>query len=49
MHGGRLAPGSDMMRVARATLELIGSATYTDAVADGQALSRAEALAVATG
>ncbi len=46
VHGARLAAGTDMKRVAHATQELIGPAAYTAAFANGQALSREEALAV---
>lgn len=49
VHGARLAGNADTDRVVRATRELIGPARYTAALADGQALSRDEALEVATG
>ncbi|MGC4748398.1 ATP-binding protein [Micromonospora sp. DT201] len=49
VHGARLADNADTRRVVEATQKLIGSAQYTAARADGQALSPDEALAVARG
>lgn len=48
VHGARLADDADTRRVVQAMQELIGSA-YTAALANGEALSRDDALEVVRG
>ncbi|WP_034592667.1 AfsR/SARP family transcriptional regulator [Hamadaea tsunoensis] len=49
VHGGRRADDADSRHVAETATDLIGSERYAAALADGEALSREEALAVVRG